>query len=356
MRYPIETLIIISPGFPKDVDDTTCLPAQQLFVKTLNRIWPELEVIVVALQYPRHAKQYTWHGNKIIPFNGLSYGKLLRPVLWWRVNRRLEQVPTTKDTGILSFWYADTALVGKRFARKNGLPHFCWILGQDARKQNPYVRWLKVDGAKMIALSDFLASEFLRNHGERPSFIIPNGIDPAAYGPHTSTERSIEVLGVGSLIPLKQYEVFVDVVAGLKKDHPDIRAVLCGTGPEEGRLKEKIRTLDLEQNILLAGEVPHKEALSMMQESRILLHPSSYEGYSSACLEALYAGCHVISFTQPEERDIDHWHVVVTQEEMTTKAAEILEGSEHSSVLVHRMEESARKIMELFNSGYQGRG
>lgn len=348
MRSPIGTLIIISPGFPKDVDDTTCLPAQQLFVKTLNRIWPELKVIVVALQYPRHAKQYIWHGNEIIPFNGLSYGKILRPVLWWRVSRRLEKVHNKKDTGVLSFWYTDTALVGKRFARKHGLRHYCWILGQDARKQNPYARWLNVDGMEIIALSDFLANEFLRNHGERPSFIIPNGIDPAAFEPYGATERSIDLLGVGSLIPLKQYEVFIDVVADLKQNQPHIRAVLCGAGPEEGRLREKIRTLDLEQNILLAGEVPHKEALSMMQKSRILLHPSSYEGYSSACVEALYAGCHVISFTRPEERDIDHWHVVVTQEEMTTKAAEILDGSDFSSVLVHSMEESARKIIELF--------
>src|SRR5690606_40448538 len=98
----------------------------------------------------------------------------------------------------------------------------------------------------------------------------------------------------------------------------------------------------------MAGEVAHEKALAMMQQSKILLHPSSYEGYSSACLEALYAGCHVISFTRAENRDINHWHVVGSQKEMIAKAAQILKGRDFSSVLVHTMEDTARKMIELF--------
>ena len=348
MKHPIETLIILSPGFPKDEDDTACLPAQQRFVMTMNRIYPEIRIIIIALQYPPHRNEYVWHGNRVIPFNGLSYWKPFRPLLWKRTERRLEQRFDKKNTAILSFWLADTALIGNRFAQRHGLRHKCWIMGQDARSKNPYARWVRLDEQELIALSDFLAAEFQRNHGKRPSRIIPIGIDPAAFDSNPAQERSIHLLGVGSLIPLKRYDIFVDVVAALRKSHPDIRAVLCGTGSEEFRIREKIRALDLDKNITLAGEVPHSAVLSMMQRSRILLHPSAYEGYSSACLEALYAGCHVISFTRAENREIDHWHIVATVDEMSNKASALLGQSDFSPVLVHTMENSAREIMKEF--------
>jgi glycosyltransferase involved in cell wall biosynthesis len=161
-------------------------------------------------------------------------------------------------------------------------------------------------------------------------------------------ERPIDLLGVGSLIPLKRYDIFVDVVAALRKNRPAIKAVLCGRGSEEQKMREKIRSLSLEENISLAGEIPHKDVLSMMQKSRILLHPSEYEGYSSACLEALYAGCHVISFARAEERDIDHWHIVATIDEMYTTALALFNEKDFSPVLVHTMENSAREIMKGF--------
>ena len=53
-----------------------------------------------------------------------------------------------------------------------------------------------------------------------------------------------------------------------------------------------------------------------MQRTKIFLHTSSYEGFSGACLEALYAGAHVISFCEPMKQKIDHWHIVKDEKEM----------------------------------------
>lgn len=345
---PIENLIIISPGFPKDEQDTHCLPAQQLFVKMLNGIFPEIQVTILALQYPPHRNEYAWHGNRVIPFEGLAYWKVFRPLLWRRVGRKLDQLFHTKNTAVLSFWLADTALIGERFARKYNLIHKCWVMGQDARKRNPYARWVNLSEKQLIVLSDFMADEFLRNHRKRPSRIIPLGIDPAAFPPNPGHDRTIDVLGVGSLIPLKRYDIFITVVAALKESHPNIRTVLCGHGPEEKKLRKIIRALELEENIVLTGEVPHSKVLSMMQESKLFLHPSEYEGYSSACLEALYAGCHVISFAWAEKRNIDNWHVVASVYDMIASASRLLNGTEFRSILVHNMEDSVKEIMKEF--------
>ena len=89
----------------------------------------------------------------------------------------------------------------------------------------------------------------------------------------------------------------------------------------------------------------------MMHRAKILLHPSSYEGFSSVCLEALYAGAHVISFIQPMHHGIKHWHVVKSAAEMQAKAQELLSSAStnYECVLAYSMENSVKAIMNLFD-------
>ena len=44
MKNDAKTLIILSPGFPKDESDTACLPSQQIFVRALNKNFPSLRI------------------------------------------------------------------------------------------------------------------------------------------------------------------------------------------------------------------------------------------------------------------------------------------------------------------------
>ena len=52
MKHDPKTLVILSPGFPKDEADTTCLPAHQVFIKSLNKNFPSLKIIILSFQYP----------------------------------------------------------------------------------------------------------------------------------------------------------------------------------------------------------------------------------------------------------------------------------------------------------------
>jgi glycosyltransferase involved in cell wall biosynthesis len=254
-------------------------------------------------------------------------------------------------TALISFWFGECAFIGKRFAEKNKLKHFCWILGQDAKAGNKYVKKIKPVADELIALSDFLQEEFEKNHSIRPAHVIPPGIDPAEF-PEKDLKKDIHVLGVGSLIPLKQYELFIEIVYELKKDIPDIRAVLCGDGPDEKKLKELVENFGLNDNLLLTGEIPHHEVLLMMKKSKVLLHPSSYEGFGVVCLEALYSGAHVIRFTKAMNKKIDQWHIVKTKEEMRQKTLEILKDQNTSfeKILVYDMNEIVNRMMQLISS------
>lgn len=232
--------------------------------------------------------------------------------------------------------------MGERFARKHQLTHFTWILGQDARKSNKFVRIIKPASGSLIAMSDFLADEFERNHFVRPQHVIPNGIDPRAFSSEQKP-RNIDVLGAGSLIALKQYDLFIEIIAEAKKKFPFIKSVVVGEGPERAKLEKMTPGVDL------PGERSHPEVLQLMQQSKIFLHTSSYEGFSTVCLEALYAGAHVISFCNPVYEKIPHWYVVRNKEEMLKKLMDLLAADlNHEPVLPFAMSETAKRVMQLF--------
>ena len=352
MKSPGKTLLVLIPGFASTEADTTCLPAQQLLIRKINKLFPSLEIIVLAFQYPFTNKEYSWYGNSVIPFNGRNKGGVSRIMLWLKIWRRLHQLKKQKNIlGLFSCWCTECALIGKYFAARNNLQHYIWICGQDALVSNKLVKFIKPHPESLIAISNAVKDEFENNHKILPKYIIENGIDTKAYA-DIKVEKDIDILGVGSLIALKQFEILIDIIAKLKNIQPAIKSVVCGKGPEENKLRLMIRDLRLENNITLAGEKSHEEVLSFMQRSKILLHPSSYEGFSGVCIEALYAGAHVISFCYPVEQPIRHWHVVSDVESTYQKASQILNdpGIDYSPVLVNDMETSAKKLMQLYNA------
>ena len=346
-----KTLVILSPGFPKNEADSTCLPPQQAFILAVKSNFPELNLIVLAFEYPFTTIEYEWNRVRIIPFNGWKAKRLPKLFIWFRIWKKLKYLKRQdRIIGIFSFWCGGCALIGKYFAKIHKLPHFCWILGQDARKNNRFIKWIRPEAKELVAMSDFLAREFFKNHDVNPAHIIPNGIDVSIY-PSGSLERDVDVLGVGSLIPLKQYDLFLSVIKELSVSLPRVRSVICGKGPEESHLHAIIQENKLQNQVLLTGEQPHDAILQLMQRSRVFLHTSLYEGFSTVCLEALSAGAHVISFCKPMDLSIPHWHFSRTREEMLQSLLEILRdpSTDHGPVLPYSMSDSARAVMKLFD-------
>jgi glycosyltransferase involved in cell wall biosynthesis len=344
------TLVILTPGFAATEDDDTCLPMQQSLVRTISELYPHIKIIILSFQYPYLETKYRWHDATVYSFDGRNRGGLQRLWLRLKVFHILKSLHRTETIlGILSFWYNECAAVGKLFGEKHHIPHYCWLLGQDARSKNRYPFSYAMKAKQLIALSHFLQDEFERNYSIRPLYIVPPAINPAHW-PEPVGLRDIDILAAGSLIPLKAYDVLLQVVAVVKETIPNIRVVLIGDGPERKSLEAQAKEQALDKNIQFTGSLPHRVVLSLMQRSKIFLHPSTYEGFSVACLEALYGGAQVVSFVQPMKHSISHWHVVSSTEEMANKAIAILQNPQpcFSSKLVYPMEETVQKLMTLF--------
>jgi glycosyltransferase involved in cell wall biosynthesis len=345
-----ETLVILTPGFAESEEDTTCLPFVQHHVKEIAKQYPDIEIVIVAFQYPFNKKEYLWNGHRVICGNGKNRGGLKRYRLWWKMWQELNHLKKTNNIiGLFSLWCTECALVGSYFGRVNNIQHYNWICGQDAKVSNKYVQYIHPKAEELIVISDFLKREFYKNHKKEPAHVIPVGIETNAHVV-TEQKRNIDIIGVGSLIPLKQYDVFVEVVQVLVKEMPQLQALIYGKGPEEQRLKSMIENMGLKNNIELMGATPHNEVLLAMQRAKILLHPSAYEGLGAVCLEALNMGAYVISYVQPIDQVIPHWLHVSNKEEMIEQTKKLLNtpSLEHTSISPYTCSGSAAAIMRLF--------
>lgn len=352
MTKPKKTLVLMVPGFPKDEADTTCLPGIQRFVLSVKNYQPDLDLIVLSFEYPLEAREYLWHGIPVIAFGGKNRDRLYRYNNWRKVWLRLKKIKREREViGLLSFWLDECAFVAEKFTQSYGLKHFCWLQGQDARAGNRYVDWTKTDGTRLIAISDALAGEFQRNYQIPIPSVIPLGLEPGTPI-FEETERDIDVLGVGSLIPLKQYDFFIDVIKTLSAKMPGVRAMICGAGPERGKLQARIEVLGLQKNITLAGELPNSEILKTMRRARVFLHPSSYEGFATVFNEALSAGCHVVSFCKPMKDDLPQHHVVNNNRQMQDMVGLLLadESLTHLPAVAYTAAQTASEVVALFGT------
>lgn len=347
MHEPLDHIVIILPGFAENEADLNCLPMQQSFLLAMRSVFPQLHMQVLALEYPHHTRPYTWHGIEVTPLGGRNRGGLQRIWLKYRALSVLERMHRAKKIGgILSFWAGFSTALGCAFGRKHHIPHFGWIMGQDARPGNKYAWRHRYRADELIALSESLQERYASSYGIRPLHVITPGITVTAGG---SFQHPYRVTGAGSLIPLKRFDLFIEVIAEVRKKLPQTEAVIYGDGPLKEVLRQQIARLGLQSAVRLAGAVPHPELLQHMKESRAFLHPSSFEGFSGVCLEARAAGIPVISYCQPMKEEIPGWYTAPDKQSMIRMlTTELLLPPEPDPLSWHSMHETAERIMQLF--------
>ncbi len=199
-------------------------------------------------------------------------------------------------------------------SRSLQIPHWVSLMGQDARPSNRYLSLLPIQKMKTITLSNFHDQVFLQSTGVAADHIIPWGLPPTGG----ASAKDIDILGVGNLISLKDYALFIRLVASIKVQRPKIKAVLIGEGSERAKLEQMIWEENLEQNLRLTGAIDRAEVLQYMARSRVFLHPSTYESFGFVFLEALAQGMYIVSRPVGVAKASEQWWL--GQDEAALKA------------------------------------
>ena len=293
-----KAVIILVPGFPATEKETHWVPPVQSFVKAITRRNPNIAVHVVSFQYPFRRSRYIWHGAMIHGLRGKNKRFPFRFRTWIRAAIEARRVMASHDVIVIhSFWLAECAYVGSWLARIGRTKHIGYIQGQDALPGNPYLKHLPLNRMTIVAPSKKAAEVFQASTNRSVDQVISIGLDPEARGSSVEpARRSIDILGVGWLSPVKNFKLFIEIIARLKADHPSLTCTIIGDGPERTSLERQIKKDGLTGNAQLAGQLPREEVLNQMRDAKILLHTSSYEGQGYVFLEALACGMRVVSF------------------------------------------------------------
>ena len=353
MNKPIQnSFVFLTPGFPKNEQDTSCLPFIQLFIKRFSEQNAYLKIFVITFQYPFNRTEYQWHNITVKALGGKNKGNFFRLLTWYRAWITFKKIKNSsfKIRGILSFWLGECALIGHHFSKRYNILHKCWLQGQDAKKGNHYFKKINTNNA--IAISDFIADEVFRNYSIRIPEIIPAGIETKLFASKETEIRNIDILAAGSLIPLKRFDIFIDIVEEIKKVLPQIKCMLCGDGPEIEKLKLLIAEKKVDANVIVTGNISYEKMLTIMQNTKVFLHTSFFEGFSGVCAEALYAGAKVISFVKPMHCDFINWKIANTKEEMAKLVLQVLQATStsitYTSSLTYSLGDCVDRINQLF--------
>jgi 1,2-diacylglycerol 3-alpha-glucosyltransferase len=288
----IKNIAIITPGFARDEADTVCIPALQVWVKALAKV--NIQLTIFTIHYPFVKEEYDWHGIRIIPLNAAN-NPLKRKFIFPKLKKKFSAIHRVSKFDVIhSFWLNETTYFGQRLGNLFSIPHVATAMGQDVLTSNKWLR--KIDFSMICSITVLSKFHELQWHKlfKHKVEVIPFGIHPLEIDPNSNT-KSIDIIGVGNLIRLKQFDYIIDLAAILVKKRPNLSVILVGDGPEKGRLLNKIKELKLADNVQILGELSYEATMEKIGNSKLLIHPSNYESFGMIFIEAMNLETHVFA-------------------------------------------------------------
>lgn len=123
--------------------------------------------------------------------------------------------------------------------------------------------------------------------------VVPNPIsfEEERLKPVTELRRWIYV---GGLVPRKGVNWLLDAFAVCHAEDPTLTLTLVGQGELNHQLRSQVAELGLDDAVTFHGAVPPDEALRLMYEHDLLVHPSRMETFGVTVVEAIAAGMPVL--------------------------------------------------------------
>jgi glycogen synthase len=100
------------------------------------------------------------------------------------------------------------------------------------------------------------------------------------------------------------FDLLAASIARLRVNYPSVGCVVMGSGEQEQEARRRVRESDLDDAILLAGDVGHETCLSIISDSDLFLRPTLADGDSVSVREAVALGTPVVASqagTRPPE-------------------------------------------------------
>jgi glycosyltransferase involved in cell wall biosynthesis len=184
-------------------------------------------------------------------------------------------------------------------SRRFRIPYVLTAHGSDVPGYNPdrfkllhrilHPFWQRIlHGAAAITSPSRFLARLMRHDGCRaPISIVPNGHWPLR---RFGEERRHRILVVARMFPRKGIQHFIDAVAGMENGW---EMIIAGDGPYRAELEARARRVA--PKVRFVGFVGPESLRMLYESSRILVFPSIQENFPMVLLEAMDAGCAVVT-------------------------------------------------------------
>ena len=216
------------------------------------------------------------------------------------------------------------AVLYKKLFRRKDLKIICTVHGGDIFSLRGWLmtkikKWILNNVNEITVVSEEVRNEIEKigistkipplKKGARRISIAPMGVDKNVFSPNKYDKNikkkynitSSFLLFVGRLVEKKGTNYAISAMPSVLKKYPDTKFIIIGEGPLENDLKNQVKRLNLENNIIFTGGISNDELPKYYATADILLGPSitakngDSEGFGLIFVEALLCKCCVIS-------------------------------------------------------------
>lgn len=232
----------------------------------------------------------------------------LKPLLFGKIIRSADIVKTNQ------MWGAWSGLISKLFLKKKwilrcGFEHHRFLILQDACLRDRWfsfiLSWIAYRLADAVVWSNESdrdwAVKIFRLKTDDPRFhFIPNYVDTGLFKKPAMKPEGFRIITVARLDKQKNLDILIRALEG-----SNYQLEIVGEGPQRRQLEELAGELGVK--VVFAGRLPQKQIPEHLDQARVFVLCSQYEGMPKSLLEAMSCGMPVMGTDVPGIRDvIDH--------------------------------------------------
>lgn len=304
MRRPIH-ILIVTPGFPENEDDSICIPALQDYLLAIRATHPQIKFTVISMQYPESGA-YNWNDIDVISIGGNNQKGIKKYRTWIKTKKQVMDAIRREQIDLIhALWTTEAAYLSHKISQKLRLPYLVTAMGQDVINVPSYLSKVK-----------FSTLVYVSAYQKECSTLTASDVQTIEWGVKSiksKAEKHIDVIGVGSLIQVKKWDRFIKIAAKLKANDSNLNIQLVGDGPLRNALISLNESLGSPVNMV--GELNRESTTTAIASSRIVLHTANYESFCMVMAEGLAAGCDVIATNVGLANSQKNIHTFDTNEE-----------------------------------------
>ena len=210
-------------------------------------------------------------------------------------------------------------IIGKHVDHRSGLLSRISILGEK-------LSLLLIRSANIVFVVNEEVRSDLIEMGVDPAKIrlSSNGLDYNYIATIKPTDNTrYEGCFCGRLVKRKGIYDLIKIWKSVTRRYPNSRLVIVGDGPEYSSLSNKLKEMNLVENIKLMGFISERDKFLIMKCSKVFIFPSYEEGWGIAIAEAIACGLDVVLYDIGTYKALDK-NVIMVEKANTAKMAEIV--------------------------------